>query len=292
MLNQRPVDTVATPIFASTACIPDVAPLLERLSFFIEAGIRHIELGARVVADSEVLKELPPANYLLHNYFPPPEDSFFLNLASADPNVHTRSVDLVRRGIKLSAALRAPFYSVHGGFVTDPCGMGKEGYLTFPPPREGQRRAAINRFTETIAGLLEDARRLGVRLLVENNVCPVGLEDNLLLVTPADFHELLSCVPDTFLGVLLDTGHLNVSAETLSFDPKSFIAAHEARITAVHLHGNDGREDLHRPISDDSWIIQMLRGPLSNTVIIVEATFDSPPLLKNHMEWIAERMTR
>jgi sugar phosphate isomerase/epimerase len=107
--------------------------------------------------------------------------------------------------------------------------------------------------------LAETGRRAGVKLAVENNVCRPGQQDLLLLHAPDEFRRLLETTPADRVGVLLDTGHLSVSSQTLDFDPQDFLRAVEGRVLAVHLHDNDGVTDLHRPAEQGSWALRAAR---------------------------------
>src|SRR5689334_5084396 len=112
-------------IAASTACLRGTEPIESRLDRLRGAGIRDIELGAGVTVDRgvDVLERQSDLRLLVHNYFPPPAQSFVLNLSSPDEDVRGQSVALVESALDLSARLKAPFYSVHGGFITDPVGF-------------------------------------------------------------------------------------------------------------------------------------------------------------------------
>ena len=53
--------------------------------------------------------------------------------------------------------------------------------------------------------------------------------------------------------MLLDTGHLKVSARTLNFDPKKFIERFKPHIKIVQISDNDGTADQNLPVREDSW---------------------------------------
>jgi sugar phosphate isomerase/epimerase len=101
----------------------------------------------------------------------------------------------------------------------------------------------------------------------------------LLLQTPDEFAEL-----DGF-GILLDTGHLNVSATTLGFDRAEFVERLGPRIRAFHLHDNDGSADLHRPVEPDSWALEAVRATAPEAVV-VEALFANVEALRDHVDQV------
>lgn len=261
-------------VYASTACVSAERDLWETLAAYRQAGIRAVELGATRLDDSsrlsDRLRELP-LDLAVHNYFPPPRDPFVLNLASPDAEIRRRSLDLARAAIDLCSAVDAPFYSVHAGFAVDPVGWSGTSFA-FPDPGAGAVDAATERFSDAYAQLVAIGDAAGVAVLVENNVCTPELHGKLLLQTADEFLDLIERVPETRL--LVDTGHLNVSARTLGFDPADFVAAIGGAVGAWHLHANDGVSDSHRPARPDWWALPLLDLPeLASTPVVVEARF-------------------
>jgi sugar phosphate isomerase/epimerase len=254
------------------------------------AGLRAIELGANVSVGSTTDWAALRAgrDLLVHNYFPPPSEPFVLNLASPDAGIRARSIRLVADALALSAELGAPFYSVHGGFITDPTGFGTTSFV-FPQPAEPDARArAMDRFCDSLAACVRRASALGVLLLVENNVCPADLKGTLLLQDADEFEQMLARFAPRELGVLLDTGHLNVSARTYGFDPLACARRLADRIRALHVHDNDGLADLHQPVTPSSWVMRVIvDAQLSQVPIVVEAKFEAAAALREHVEWLA-----
>jgi sugar phosphate isomerase/epimerase len=272
-------------VYASTACLRGTEPLVERVRRYHGEGIDAVELGAHVVPDVPFcVEDLPDyGSFLIHNYFPPPSNPFILNLASADPEVRTRSMDLVKEALQLSKALGSPVYSVHAGFVSDPTlAFAFEG-----KPGRHDAADALRRFVSALHELLPIAQKNGVRLLVENNVCTKANRGHLLCQTTEEFLELFTLLPADALGILLDTGHLNVSGHTFQFSPEKFVAALEHCIGAVHVHANDGSADQHQPVEEGSWVLDVLRrGPIARVPWIVEATFLDVQALADHLRFL------
>jgi len=278
-----------TIVAASTACLPGVQPLSDRIEDFRRHGITTIELGAGVSVgdDLNVLFAAEGVQFLVHNYFPPPPKTFVLNLASADLAVRAQSLRMVEFALDLSARLKAPFYSVHGGFITDPIGFDGTGFV-FPAPQSAtQAVAAMERFIDAVRSLLTHARTAGVKLLVENNVCVPSSAGKLLLQSADEFESLFASIEDPHLGVLLDTGHLNVTARTFGFDRLQFVDRLQPFVRAFHIHDNDGSADTHRPVVEGSWVIDVLRrDALGGLPIVVESKFATPTDLAGHLEWL------
>ena len=264
-----------TRIFASTGCLR--ADFWQTLDRYCDAGLTDVELGTTNEPLGERLVHRLRAyelRYVVHNYFPPPAQRFVLNLASPDADVRARSLRLVQDALAISAVLDSPLYSVHAGFVSDPVGFDGGSFVF---SGGGDADAAMARFRESIDVALARAAELGVDLLVENNVCTPETRGMLLLQTPEEFEELPG------FGILLDTGHLNVSARTLGFDREEFVRRLGSRIRAVHLHDNDGTADRHEPVALDSWALRTVRASDARAVV-VEALFANVEALRAHVE--------
>jgi sugar phosphate isomerase/epimerase len=270
-----------TTVFASTGCLPD--GFWATLEHYREAGLEDVELGTTKEPLGDRLVERLREHglrYIVHNYFPPPSEAFVLNLASPDDGIRGRSRRLVEQALATAASLGSPLYSVHAGFVSDPIGLAGRSFV-FPPG--GEVEAAKERFRESLDGALARAEELGVELLVENNVCTPESRGALLLQTPNEFEEL------TGFGILLDTGHLNVSATTLGFEREDFVRRLGPRVRAVHLHDNDGSADRHEPVAPTSWALDAARASGADT-IVVEALFANVEALRDHVEELRQSL--
>jgi len=280
-------------IFVSTACLPGVQPLASRLMLYCGYGLNGVELGGNVSVNEVNFSEIAKMDFqfLVHNYFPPPADPFVLNLASADSRIRDRSLHFVRDAISLTARLGAPFYSVHAGFITDPTGFGSTGFIFPRPSSPNAAQEAMRRFITSLKTVVEHAGQLGIGLLVENNVCPEELRGKLLLQTSEEFLKLFRPLPSPQLGILLDTGHLNVSAHTLDLDRVAFVDQVAPYVRAFHVHDNDGTADTHQPVCAGSWVLDVLRRPeFGNLPIVVEAKFDTIDDLCRHVDWLKDEL--
>lgn len=199
---------------------------------------------------------------MLHNYFPPPADPFVLNLASADPETTARSRQMVVDAVDLSADIGASHYAVHSGYCFDPSvtSLGKPlvGEARF------DREAALDRLLANVTELSRYATERGVRLMVENHVlAPFNLEkygDNpLLLADPAEIREFFDVI-NVDLALLLDVGHLKVSATTLGFDLDEAMRALLPLAEGFHLSENSGMADDHLSFDESVWFLPYLQG--------------------------------
>jgi sugar phosphate isomerase/epimerase len=284
-----------SPVFVSTACVGTTEQLDRRISDLRNHGLVDIELGAGVTVnfDDEDLRELPVGDYLIHNYFPPPLEPFVLNLASKEAKVQQQSLQLVCKALELSAKLHAPFYSVHAGFITDPTGFGTTSFIFPAPTSSDEAHYAMERFVASLQIALDVAQRLDIQILIENNVCSEDLRGKLLLQSAEEFHELFRSVQSAHLGVLLDTGHLNVTSHTLSFDRMNFADQVAPYVKAFHIHDNDGVADLHQPVGASSWVFDVLNRPeYALLPLTVEARFANVSELYEHVNWLKGRLGR
>ena len=127
-------------IYVSSSCVRSetIADSVRTLS---DAGFCAIELsgGTKPYEDMErdllELKQSRNLEYRPHNYFPPPQTPFVLNLASDDEAVSTQSMDLVRNALRLCKLLGSKKFGFHAGFFMDiRCDFRVENHLSYPFP--------------------------------------------------------------------------------------------------------------------------------------------------------------
>ena len=288
------------PVYASTAGVADhFSSLPKLLAGLTTAGLSHIELGWSPPLDGLALpnglNEFP-ASWLVHNYFPAPTRPFVLNLASQHPVTLQRSREFCLEAIRFSAVLGAPFYSVHCGFLAefDSESLGRR--LDYTEICSYER--GYTTFLASLHLLVPAAQAAGIRLLIEPNVVSsFNLVDGrnllLMLAEPHEFTRLLAELPDPHLGILLDLGHLNVTAATLGFSTADFIEAVAPAIGAFHIHDNNGIADQHLPVTPDSWTLDVIReSRFDGLPVINEAKFNKPALMVEHCIWLKKYLSR
>jgi sugar phosphate isomerase/epimerase len=284
------------PIYVSTACLPGKAPIARRLQEYAEVGFLHVELGAGISLPAvgwQYSDIKLGQSYIIHNYFPAPSNPFVLNLASDDHGIRRRSIELARGALDLTAQVGARFYSVHGGFITDPTGFERDGFVFPMPSSPEESKFAVDRFVGSIETVLSYAEKLGIQLLVENNVCTRENQGKLLLQTAEEFEELFRRCPSTSLGMLLDTGHLNVSAATFGFDRMEFVERVAPFVRAFHLHDNDGMTDRHDAIQCGSWVITVAnQSAFTHCPVILESKFQNLHAMRQHVRWLQRELHR
>jgi sugar phosphate isomerase/epimerase len=233
----------------------------------LSAGVKNVELSggaysATLLSDLKALT--PEVNFQIHNYFPPPEDPFVLNLGSLDTVVGERSIAHVEQALRWCRTLGADRYSFHAGFLLDPKvdELGKR----IPSRSLFDRDESIEVFVSRVSRLVDIAEEAGVRLMVENNVLSarnaVEFSTNpLLMCEPQECLQVLKMLPDS-VGLLVDVAHLKVSANSLNFDPSQMFDVCHERITGHHLSDNNGLEDSNKPFDSDAWFWPYLRSEI------------------------------
>ncbi len=143
-----------------------------------------------------------------------------LDVAAEDEEVRRHTQDVVRQTMRVAADLGARVV------VCDAVRRVSRD------PEERRRHQAL--LAESLQHLLEDASRLNLRLVIENH------QWWSLFETPEDFHDLIGTHPLSGLGACWDTGHGWLAAH-----PAETACRLNEHLVTVHLHDNDGREDLH-----------------------------------------------
>ena len=257
--------------------------LAEIIAFSVDHGIGRVELSSGLVYQPNLLEQVRATfrtqiTYLVHNYFPPAEQPFVLNLASADQHIRQLSLHVCRRAIDLSNELEAPFYSVHSGFAFNmsPDLLGKPmSQRKIPEHSYIPYDQAYNIFAENVMTLTEYARSKGIRFLIENNVIAPAYAAKcdpraILMASHDEIVRLMSDVDDPNLGVLVDVGHVSVTANALGFRREDFIEKLAPYIGAFHVSDNDGQKDQNLPFDQDAWFCPFLcRFP--GVPIVIEA---------------------
>jgi len=207
---------------------------------------------------------------LVHNYFPPPEKPFVLNLASRELVTLARSIGHVQEAIDLSARCGAPFYSVHSGFALEL----KAEDLGKPEAQAAMAKVPYAQAVEIFHGAVQElsahAKARGVRLLIENNVITreqAEGERPLLMTEPGEIAGFLRDLNDSNVGLLLDVGHAKVAAQALGFEPGRYFEELAGWIGAVHLSDNDGVRDNNRAFGGDAWFGKYFLG---NVPLVIE----------------------
>lgn len=250
-------------IFVSSSCVR-YKKICDSVSALAENGFMNIELSGGTqfygayLEDLLCLKEKYNLTYRCHNYFPPPEKHFVLNLASLDDNIYVSSLEHLKKSIDVSVLLGADKFGFHAGFYVD---INTEEIGRSVSKKEQYDKAeAQKRFYEAVRVLNNYAD--GVTLYVENNVTSAinlrthGGNNPFMLTCSAEYRELAS-VAD--IKLLLDIAHLKVSCRSLGLDFAKELAELASHTDYVHISDNDGLNDQNLGISGESQVHSLLK---------------------------------
>lgn len=206
----------------------------------LSGGCRH---DPRLLERLSAFKRARSVNFLLHSYFPPPTDSFVLNFA--DTSQSTR--DFIERSMEFVTVLEVPYYSIHAGFRAD--FSSDDGGLLH---EQSKRTFTLDGIAENVQWFF--SRWPDIPLALENLYPNNGNTSCGFMMSPDEICEALERIPS--ISLLLDLGHLKVSAHLMGFDYLAAVARifdqYGSRILEIHLSENDGLVDDHYPIRVDS----------------------------------------
>lgn len=286
-----------TEIALSSTCFgnTDIKSLCE---YAAANNIHSVELSANLsfISDKELVKTLKMytdrINFYIHNYFPAARDPFVLNFAH--PATYEKSLEHCFRTIDICSMLEITVYSIHAGMAINPypkdLGKSLSGYS--PIDFEQSRDLLTGAFYQ-IAGY---ALSRGVKILVENNLisdgnCPENINRHYHFADPVESEKLIPLFSHPNIGVLLDVGHLKVTAAILNFKTYDFIDLFRKEINAVHLSDNDGKYDQNLPIDEKSWFWSYL--PWNQLEYVsLEIKDCSPEIIKKQIGLIQKQLCR
>ena len=242
--------------------------VIEVIKLLSKNNIRAFELSGGIYTENLELKLKKLSSeykFIVHNYFPPPQNPFVLNLASLNENIYQRSLNHIKKSIELASFIKSPFYSFHAGFLIDP--KVKELGKTIKSNYLYDRDKCLERFIYSLKLLSNYASKYKIKLLVENNVITESnlrkFGSNPLLMTDIKSTKELVESFDENLYFLVDVAHLKVSANTLNFDACSYLEIFKNKIGGYHLSDNNGLSDSNKEVSKNSWFWPHLRRDLN-----------------------------
>ena len=278
-------------IFISSSCVKN-DKIAESVRELADLGYSNIELSGGTVYyagfadDLQSLKEEYNLNYLLHNYFPPPQNNFVLNLASLDEEVFTASVEHCQRAIALSKKLGGSKYAIHAGFFIDLKikEIGKE--LSKDDLFDIEK--ATMQFNAAFRELTREAGE-DLTLYLENNVLSgpnfttYAPQNPFMLTNLEDYHAMKK---ELDFKILLDVGHLMVSCNVLNKPFTEELVALAAETDYIHISNNNSILDENKSLNEESDLTQALKTiDLSNKTITLEV-YESDEKIRQSIQTI------
>lgn len=252
-------------IYVSSTCVRqhNIADVIRRLA---GAGIRNIELSGGTDYYDGIEREIGRLQreynlrYACHAYFPPPEEPFVVNLASCNDRIYKQSVGHYVNCIEMLKRLHCGVLSIHAGFMVEigveEVGNRLNGSIIYDEEK------AYDRFCcayEHIAGLCADS---GIALYLENNVLNAenyrqfAFQNHMMMT---DYRSIMKMKEQIEFNLLLDLGHLYVSANTLGLDYAKECEKLSAYVKWLHMSENGGILDEHKPLQRDSAVLSEFR---------------------------------
>lgn len=250
-------------IYFSTGAFRNLKPV-KAIKLLLANDIKNIELSSGkfdLSTRKRIEKLSKKENIIIHNFFPVPKKNFVLNLASNNPDIFKKSLNMIKKNIILSSLNKLKIYSFHAGFLIDPKihELGKQ----ISTQKLQDRKKTIKLFVKRLKDLSKFAKKYNVEILIENNVITkknlIKFKSNpLLMTTTSEILEIMKKTPNN-INLLLDVGHLKVSAITLKFDYIKAIKKLDKYIKGYHLSDNNGHEDSNKEINSNSWFLKYLK---------------------------------
>lgn len=249
-------------IYVSSSCLKN-NNITEIICQLADRGIQNIELSGGtdyydgMEHDLKRLKEKYQLNYVCHAYFPPPRKPFVVNLASCNDVLYRKSIEHYDNCIELLKKIDCNVLSVHAGFLLeiDKDEIGRKLCNTVIYDKE----EAYSRFCSAYERLSRKCKEQNIRLYLENNVLSrenyQGFEyQNYFMMT--DYESIMYMKEQIDFELLLDLGHLRVSADTLGLDYKQECSKLKKYVRWIHISENNGIYDEHKPLRKDSIILK------------------------------------
>ncbi|MDD2759813.1 MAG: TIM barrel protein [Methylomonas sp.] len=247
----------------------------ETVMFLADNGFRNIELSGgthfypSIEDDLLMLKDEYGLRYQCHNYFPPPEKDFVVNLASLNDDIYQRSIDHCLNALNLSGRLGGRRYGVHAGFFVD-VEVTELGKIIVSKALMNKQKA-IQRFCEAVRYIRQNSN--GIDIYIENNVLSCsnyqehGCRNIFMLTSYLDYIELKERLD---FKLLLDVAHLKVSSTTLGFDFNTELDGLLSESDYIHISDNDGLHDLNQSIEGNSPLCDILKSRLVGKDVTLE----------------------
>lgn len=279
-------------IYVSSSCLKNKY-ISETVAQLAIAGICDIELsgGTDYYPDLEEdlikLKKKYGLHYACHAYFPPPKEPIVVNLASCDDNIYQKSISHYENCIHLMEKLDCRTLSVHAGFLIR-IEAGKIGKKLDCSVIYNEEKA-YDRFCSAYTHLNELCQKKGITLYLENNVLSEEnyqefQQHNYLMMTDCD--SIMRVKKKMDFNLLLDLGHLHVSANTLNLDFGEECNKLGKYAKWLHVSENDGVADQHYPLIKESATSDELRKIYLEGTNITLETVGNIEEIKNSIKYI------
>ena len=245
-------------LYVSTTFVPDKLSVEKALIQCGEVSVSNVELGANHIHENSFsIITKYNFDFLVHNYFPVPEDDFVVNIASEDQLIREKSINHIKNAIDFCCDAGCGLYTFHPGFTINPISSG-EGINNYDF-KWGEKviddhsyEVAINNMYKSLGECVNYASKSNVRIAIETEGS-FRKSEFLLMQRPEEYEKLFEEYEPEDLGLNLNIGHLNLAASAFGFSRRSFVALVADYVVAMEMSHNDGQEDQHLPLTPDAW---------------------------------------
>ncbi|MQY61871.1 TIM barrel protein [archaeon] len=156
---------------------------------------------------------------------------FTINPSDKIPTIRDANIAYLKRCVSVAHELNATHVTTHVGYC-----------LGVKPSKQ----KALARLVANLKQVLQDCRKLEVKLAIENvNPMPEGSELFYLGDSIEECKFLLSELDSPYLNLCLDIGHANTNE-----GPLEYIQKFGKKIINVHFHDNNGKTDDHLDVGE------------------------------------------
>lgn len=262
-------------IFISTACLKGDKNYDRVINEFIDNDIKNIELTGvhPFLKIDELEKKInnfknKGVEFTFHNYFPPPKKPIVLNFLTTNPDLKKECKEIISNAIKLAKKTGTSIYAFHPGYYRE-AEINPKGYFDFYGKRRKDFEYGLNIFKNEFIDFYKS-------LEIDNNNSQIKLAFENLFPNPDGTNDSFMCTYEEIekiffeaeikkinLSLLIDLGHLAISANILKFDKIVFlnkiIENFGDKIVEIHISENDFKRDLHNRIFKGSWQLDALK---------------------------------
>ncbi len=275
-------------VYVSSSCINKnrIGDVINQLA---QSGIRNIELSGGteyydgLVYDLIRQSEKYQLKYTCHAYFPPSKVPFVVNLASCNDEIYKQSLEHYDNCLELLKKIDCNVLSVHSGFMVEihknEIGKKISNVIVY------DKNESYSRFCYAYQRLLKKCNKQGVTLYLENNVLSrenydvFGYNNYFMMI---DYETIMYMKKQIEFDLLLDLGHLYVSANTLGLDYGKECKQLKEYVKWIHISENNGISDEHKSLRTGSKILEEFCNIYDSGMnVTLEAIGDITDILKS-----------
>lgn len=163
-------------LYVSTTYFGDGSKAEDALKDLDSLQIKNIELGSNHAANSaDNIKLSKNIEYIVHNYFPPKEDNFIINIASSSVQIQNKSVLFIKNTVSWCHKRGIKYYTIHPGYFAEAISQlgqkGKNRNFDLKFDKKSTRSKNKKKVTEKAIRIINNLYKFAegkIQLLIEN----------------------------------------------------------------------------------------------------------------------------